>query len=177
MGVVILVYTAPAMLDPDLFTSLFAEHSGPVLLYARQLNVTDPEELLQETFLRLFAQPSLPPEPRPWLITTLRRLAIDRRRSWFRRVRRETAVDYLPWFQEDPGTAMDARLAVELLHRLPQRQREVITLRIWNDLSLIQIARILQISDSTVHTDLKTALSTLRQLMETPCPTTTTKSK
>lgn len=161
------------MIDPGVFSEIFAVHAGPLALYARQLDPADADELIQETFVRLMGLSAPPPEVRPWLVMTLRRLAIDRRRSWFRRRRREKAVSATPWFEPAYDDRLDGVRAAELLQALPQRQCEVVVLRIWNGLTLAQVARTLGISDSTAHTDLTTALTSLRQqLEETRCRTT-----
>src|SRR5687768_7507171 len=81
------------MIDPSRLADLFALHAAPLALYARQFASVDADELVQEAFIRLLGQPAEPPEVRPWLLTTVRHLAIDRQRSWFRRRRRERAVE------------------------------------------------------------------------------------
>lgn len=156
----------PPMLDPQLFSDLFARHAAPVSLYARQFDRNDPDELVQEAFLRLLALPRPPPEVRPWLLLTIRRLALDRRKSWFRRLRRESVAARPDLFTPDPAAPLDARLAARHLLALPARQREIVVLRLWNDLTFAQIAELLHLSDSTVHTDYTTALATLHRSFE-----------
>lgn len=156
--------------DTD-FSALYTALSPGLLLYIRQLAPSDAEDLVQEAFARLFLERPLPPEPKPWLILTLRRLALDRRKSLFRRLRRETAAARFDFFLPDPAAPLDAAQASALLRALPERQREVLTLRIWNDLPLAQVATLLGISTTTAHTDFQTALTTLRQKLEPVCPT------
>jgi RNA polymerase sigma-70 factor (ECF subfamily) len=153
------------MLDSARFTALFSTHAPTLLLYARQLN-SDPEDVVQEAFIRLLSQTVEPREVRPWLLRTVRNLAIDRRRAWFRLRRREATVPRTSWFMPTEDSALDAAHAASLLAALPQRQREVLVLKIWNDQSLAQIASLLGLAPSTVHADLHAALNTLKQKLE-----------
>lgn len=165
-------------MDPSRLTELFATHAAPLALYARQFDSSDAEELVQEAFVRLLRLSAEPVAIRPWLLQTVRRLAIDRQRSWFRRRRRERAADRVPWFESSADDAIDAAHAMDLLQGLPARQREVLVLRIWNDLTLAQIADLVGTSPPTVHADLTTALATLRTRMErTPCSMKPTKTR
>ena len=147
----------------------FAQHGGTLTLYARQLDAADAEELVQEAFVR-----HDPPNVLAWLLTTVRHLAIDRKRSWFRRRRRERIASPTDWFDPTSADAIDARHAAELLASLPARQREIVVLRIWNGQTLASIATLIGVAESTVHAELHDALRTLRTRMEGPrCPTKT----
>lgn len=55
---------------------------------------------------------------------------------------------------------------LDALGRLPQRQREVLVLRYYEDLSEAQIAHVLDISQGSVKTHAHRALTTLRTTME-----------
>jgi RNA polymerase sigma-70 factor (ECF subfamily) len=67
----------------------------------------------------------------------------------------------------DPTAAMerreDAALAAELLQQLPERQREVIRLKVEEELSYREIAEVLEISVSNVGFLLHVGFKTLRQ--------------
>lgn len=154
------------MIDTARLTALFAAHAGPLTLYARQFDAGEAEELVQEAFVRLLTESAEPPNVRAWLVVTLRRLAIDRQRSWLRRLRRERSKGRSEWFVPAADDSIDARHAVELLRHLPARQREVIVLRVWNDLTLEQIAGVLKIATSTAHADLHAGLSRLKHELE-----------
>lgn len=64
--------------------------------------------------------------------------------------------------------AADRRSMLDALDRLPQRQREVLVLRYYADLSETEIARALDISPGSVKTHAHRALTTLRATMEQP---------
>lgn len=153
------------LIDPQRLAGLFEAHAASLALYARQFD-GDADELVQEAFVRLMALAAVPPNPAAWLALTLRRIAIDRRRSWFRRRRRERVSASAEPFECTPGAAIDARHAAELLSSLPERQREVVVLRIWHGLSMEEIGSVVGLAKSSVSAELATALSSLRQRME-----------
>jgi RNA polymerase sigma-70 factor, ECF subfamily len=149
---------------------LFDLHAGPLSLYARQLG--DGGDLVQEAFVRLMRQPTEPENVRAWLVTTLRRLATDRRRSIFRRLRRERTKVPSSWFEPTIVATLDGRDVAALIETLPPRQREVVVLRLWNDLTFADIAAALGLSDSTACDDFRAAISALRKTLEARCKPT-----
>jgi RNA polymerase sigma factor (sigma-70 family) len=98
------------------------------------------------------------PAPRAWVVRT----ALNTGASWWRRRLRE-----LPLAGHDttaPGGAddgLDAALLTALRH-LPDRQREVIALRVFLDLDIDTIAVHLGIAPATVRVHLSRAVTTLR---------------
>ena len=94
-----------------------------------------------------------------WVRTALVRKLIDEsRRPW----RRERSVDVLPetsWTHEDPGERM---AVLDALRALPKRQRAVVVLRFWDDLSVHDTAAALGISEDTVKSHSTRGLAALR---------------
>ncbi|MEW2492413.1 SigE family RNA polymerase sigma factor [Streptomyces nodosus] len=88
--------------------------------------------------------------------------------------RRRTARAYTPPYQ-GPGAPVDELLLLAEEHRqvldalaqLTARQREVLVLRYWSDLTEAQIAETLGVSRGTVKSTASRALATLEQLLET----------
>lgn len=62
--------------------------------------------------------------------------------------------------------SVERRTILDVLDQLPQRQREVLVLRYYEDLSEAQIAHVLDISPGSVKAHAHRALSTLRATME-----------
>jgi RNA polymerase sigma factor (sigma-70 family) len=119
------------------------------------------EDLAAEAYARAWQswrKVSRHPAPAAWVVRTALNLGV----SWWRRRRRETALDghdrALPSAE---GLGVDAVL-LAAVGRLPRRQREVIVLRIWLDLDAETVAAVLGITRSTVGAHLFRATSTLR---------------
>ncbi|TDC35933.1 sigma-70 family RNA polymerase sigma factor [Micromonospora sp. 15K316] len=119
------------------------------------------EDLVAEAFARAWAawqKLSRHPAPAAWVVRT----ALNLRVSWWRRRRREVALDGHDRAQpaeDDLGTD-DALLTA--VRQLPKRQREVVVLRIWLDLDTQAVADVLGISARTVAVHLSRATATLR---------------
>lgn len=141
---------------------------APLLRYAA--GITRDRELaadvVQDTFLRLLAAPRESVEGRlaPWLYRVCRNRAIDVCRKE-ERVR--TPVDLAPPPEPmEPALAAErsetAARALQLVERLPEKQREVLRLKFQAGLSYAQIAEVTSLSVSHVGVLLHTAMKTLR---------------
>jgi RNA polymerase sigma-70 factor (sigma-E family) len=122
------------------------------------------EDLVAEAFTRAWMswrKVREHPVPRAWVVRT----ALNVHVSWWRRRRRELATDgaLLDGVQPEQreGSGLDEALAAAV-RRLPLRQREVITLRVFFDLDTEATARLLGISPGTVGVHLHRALAALR---------------
>lgn len=124
------------------------------------------DDLVAEGFARAWAswqKVSRHPAPAAWVVRT----ALNVRVSWWRRRRREVALDdHDPAQPAGDGLAMDDVL-LTAIRQLPQRQREVIVLRIWLDLDTKTAAEVLGISAQTVAVHLSRATATLRAQLVT----------
>ncbi|MBB5872525.1 RNA polymerase sigma factor (sigma-70 family) [Allocatelliglobosispora scoriae] len=120
------------------------------------------EDAVSEAFTRACAGWSRVkehPNPTAWVL----RVALNAQRSWWRRGRREVPGEVPETPTAEAGSAalpVDLRAAVA---RLPQRQREVVALRVLADLSADEAGALLGIAPATVHVHLHRALETLRR--------------
>ena len=146
-----------------------ARHAPKLLLFARQQSrcETDAQELVQDAVVeawRLQADGAL---PQPGLVFGLiRRRAIDLARRNERRSSRETiAQENAPpdWFAPEIEDRERARLLQEAISRLPATQREVVTLKIWGELTFAEIAEALDIPANTAASRYRYALEELRK--------------
>lgn len=146
----------------------FVAARGPSLLRLAVMltgNRHDAEDLLQATFVKVvrhWGRVSDAGSPEAYT----RQILINEHLSWRRRPqRRESAVAEveLPVLA-DPTPGISVRDAAwQLLDLLPPRQRTVLALRYYADLSDDQIAQTLGCSASTVRSNATRALAALRQ--------------
>jgi RNA polymerase sigma factor (sigma-70 family) len=124
------------------------------------------EDAVAEAFARAYQRWATlcdHPNPTAWVIRT----ALNVSRSWWRRRRREVLTD-------DAGTQPAAAAPVDpidtslsaAIAALPRRQREVIALRVFADLSADETGQLLGIGAATVHVHLHRALAALRRALE-----------
>lgn len=123
------------------------------------------EDLLQSALERLVSRwKKIEDSPEGYVRTTLYNLAVDgwrRETSWRARLGLIATHDAVP----DEATAVDDRDAIiRLLHQLTPRQRTVIVLRYWEDLTEAQTAKAMGCRVGTVKATTSRALQRLREL-------------
>ncbi|MDQ6809033.1 MAG: sigma-70 family RNA polymerase sigma factor [Verrucomicrobiota bacterium] len=145
----------------------FCELAPGLVLFARQFvrSASDAEDIVQDAFVRFWRkQHSI--ENRALLFTTVRSIALDVLRRDSRRARRE-AVAFVdaddsvsPHFdaEDDAGRALGRAVDV-----LPTEQREVLVMKIWNELTFSEIATVLGISQNTAASRYRYALAALKK--------------
>jgi RNA polymerase sigma factor (sigma-70 family) len=119
------------------------------------------EDLVAEAFTRAWmswATVRRHPAPSAWVVRT----ALNTRISWWRRRRREVALDGdVEVAVDDVRAEVDAAL-LAAVRRLPPRQREVIVFRVFLDLDTRTTADVLRIAPGTVTAHLARAIAALR---------------
>lgn len=126
------------------------------------------EDVVQDVFSRLPHgwQPAETGKALPYL----QRAVVNAARSVLRR-RRTARLYVVPHEPEGPGPESEAILAEEhrevlaALNALPTRQREVLVLRYWSDLSEAEIAGTLGISRGTVKSTASRAIDALERAL------------
>ncbi|NUT93762.1 MAG: SigE family RNA polymerase sigma factor [Saccharothrix sp.] len=125
------------------------------------------EDLVQATFTKLYVawnrvdrHEALDAYTRQTLVRTF---VSDLRRGWFRK---ERVSDTTPEAASvGRGSAEDRLVLLEALAKVPPRQRAVLVLRYWEDLSVEETARALRCSEGTVKSQAARGLQTLRGLI------------
>jgi RNA polymerase sigma-70 factor (ECF subfamily) len=145
----------------------FSEVAPGLLLFARQWvrSGADAEDIVQEAFVKFWRR-NHNIENRPLLYATVRSLAIDLIRRDGRRARREAEAFSDANEAVDPQFEMaddSQRLLGRALDRLPHEQREVLVMKIWNDLTFAEIAETLGISQNTAASRYRYALAALKK--------------
>jgi DNA-directed RNA polymerase specialized sigma24 family protein len=120
------------------------------------------EDQLEEAFVRAWLswrKVRCHPTPRAWVVRT----ALNAGASWWRRRSRELPLaGHDVAVPGDTGNGLDSDL-LSVLWRLPDRQREVIALRVFLDMDIAAIAAHLKIAPATVRVHLSRAMAALRQ--------------
>ena len=155
-------------LKPDDLCRLIDTHGAALILYAKQWNASDAEDIVQETFLRLVRRAQWEGKlenPAAYLFTAVRNEAIDRQRKAKRRKRHENqaAIERPVWLETPPDSSLRAGEMLEILDKLPMEQREIVVARIWGGLTFDEIAAMTGDSRTTVHRRYGEALESLRE--------------
>lgn len=121
------------------------------------------EDLVQEVLLRASTRWDRIPEPS--VDAYVRRMVTNEYLSWRRkwaRVVPRANVDVEESVKDPSERYVDRDELSAGLSRLPKRQRAVVVLRFYEDLSIGEIAHVLDCTAATVRSHLSRALSTLR---------------
>jgi RNA polymerase sigma-70 factor (ECF subfamily) len=152
-----------------IWKSWFARHGAKLLLFARQQarNPHDAEDLVQEAFVRIWRLYGHTGEVAPGLVyRQVRRLAIDWARSLDRRKVREQKVVAESPLHESFKFSLEQderqKAILRAVDRLPPEQKEVLSLKIWGELTFDEIGRTLDLSLNTVASRYRYALQKLK---------------
>ncbi|MER7559755.1 SigE family RNA polymerase sigma factor [Nocardioides sp. NPDC126508] len=151
--------------DSDLFEEFVAGRRPALLRTAFLLtgHAEDAEDLVQTTLIKVVPKwARIKDNPEAYVRKVLAREATTR---WRTRRWRETVVEHLP-DREATGPDPTSSVAVrDALLRLPPRQRAVIVLRYYDDLTERETAAALGVSIGTVKSQTSDALARLRTLI------------
>ncbi len=146
----------------------FAEAAPGLILFARQFvrSIADAEDIVQDAFVK-FWRKQHPIGNRALLFATVRSTAFDLLRRDSRRARREAdaVADSEqsvapPQFESVTESQQALAAAVD---RLPAEQREVLVMKIWNELTFADIGTVLGISQNTAASRYRYALAALKK--------------
>jgi RNA polymerase sigma-70 factor (ECF subfamily) len=159
--------------DREAFEILYHRYVRPVfgLALRRLRDRQRAEDAVQETFAAVWRSArSYRPErgpAAPWLYTVARNAIVDRQRA---RVDQPAEVPDTPSAEPGPLDRAEASFVSWRVHRaleeLPEREREVLELAYWSELSQSEVAEYLHIPLGTVKTRTRSALSRLADLLE-----------
>lgn len=146
---------------------LVDELGASLVLFARQW-CSCPDDALQEALIELVKKDPAPRAPKAWLFRVVRNKAMNLARSDRRRERHELAsAEQDAWFAADTGLQMDAELTTQWLERLPDIHRQIVTARIWGDLTFEQIAEVVDRPTATVFRLFRESIDSIRQRLIT----------
>ena len=160
-------------MPPDL-RQLYDDHAAS--LFAFLLNLTrseaDARDALQELFLKLTARPKLLAdvrETRAFLIRLAHRLAIDahRRRTSHAALVERAAAEPVALFAagSDPDQDSFRTALATALAEIPEEQRAVVHLKLWEQMTFAEIATALDIPANTAASRYRYGLDKLQTLL------------
>jgi RNA polymerase sigma-70 factor (ECF subfamily) len=155
------------------FETLFAAHSADVVAYCgwRSASSADAQDAVAEVFLAAWRRLDEIPDgdgQRVWLYATARRVMANQRRSHRRRValHERLALETTPVFEQQPAPSAEEALVHEALRELGPRDREVLLLAEWENLSPAEIGAVLGCLTVTARGRLHRARSRFRAVFE-----------
>jgi RNA polymerase sigma-70 factor (ECF subfamily) len=154
-------------ITPDELGRLYREHAPALRLYARQFPAGD-EDLIQDAFIKLAQQVTVPERALPWLYRVVRNAALFAGRNEARRRRRQDQVRTSEAWFASADNRLDGQEATRQLADLPLEEREVVAARIWGGLTFDEVAQLVGCSLATAHRRYQAGLSKLREKLERP---------
>ncbi len=147
----------------------FCEIAPGLLLFARQWvhSAADAEDIVQEAFVKFWRR-NHKVDNRALLYSAVRSIALDFIRRNSRRARREASAFGETEFSEPQFEIDDEtqRALAEAIDGLPREQREVLVMKIWNELTFAEIAGALGISQNTAASRYRYALAALKRMLQ-----------
>ena len=167
---------AASVRDPRAFEAVFERHFDVVWRYAcRRAGAQVADDVAAQTFVVAFDRRSRFRDgvcsARPWLLGIATNLLRRHRRTELTRLRAQAAapIERSPGMDEavDRATAATlAPVAARALAQLPRRDREILALLAWAELTYEQIAEALGIPVGTVRSRAHRARVRVRELLE-----------
>ena len=157
--------------DLEAFETLVDRYQKKMLNYFLRMGVyTDGEDLVQETFVRLYRYRD---RYRPtakfstFLYTIARTVWIDRVRKSDRQTRLKEAVSNELATPPEKKTATGARMDVRhAVASLPEKLRAVVVLNVFQGLKYQEVATVLDVPEGTVKSRMHTAMKELKDLLD-----------
>ena len=158
--------------DPAAFADLIAVMERPLLYYATSLT-GDPDaalDVLQDVWLKVVRGIRALKDPgslKPWLYAITHGVAVDRiRRDYKRDKAEQSQLDDAFNFDEPSFDQEDATAIRDALTRLGVKHREVLVLHFLQDLSILEIAKVVGCSEGTVKSRIHYAKRQMKQILE-----------
>ena len=157
------------------FEDLYREYLGRIYAYVRAQvgTAADAEDVTAQVFMNAYqAYPRFEPRhstPAAWLFRIARNATLDHFRAHGRRERLRRTVEHQPVAEPDPAAEAEERIQyralLEHVARLPERQRDVISLR-HSGLSFQEVGTLMRCTEDAAKMLYHRALKALREAVE-----------
>ncbi len=159
-------------LSADELAALIERHAVALSIWiGRRCPGTD--DVVQEAFCRLAVEDPPPERAVAWLYRVARNLADNQRLAARRRRNREQRAALAEAVDDDPLDRLIADEVLASVLRLDDPLREVVTARIWGQLTFEEIGTLCGISTATASRRYRDALEQLHRLLGASCPIST----
>ena len=166
----------PAQKQGEKWKEWLDENAPRLLAYARARcqSSDEAEDLLQEALIKLWGyqeERGYRPPDLPLAFSVMRYLGLDHGRRKGRRERRDHKIVQFQQGQDhwlDPAMEdeEDAALLRDEVEALPEKLKEVLTLKIWGGLTFAEIGELLAISNNTAASRYRYALEQLQKKLK-----------
>jgi RNA polymerase sigma-70 factor, ECF subfamily len=162
----------------ETITALVAEYSATLyrVAYSVMRNAAEAEDAVQETFVRVLKNQEKLGEirdARVWLIRITWNVVLDKKRRSKTRPENDDIADFARVLPASDRRADDSlissqehRRILELIDRLPHKERETLLLSAVEELSTVQIASVLGTTESSIRSRIFRARRQLSELLE-----------
>lgn len=153
------------------FEDLFREMSPGLFRFALAytMNADTAEDIVQDTFMRLWSMAvSLPDDTNvsSYLYSSVKNSCLNYYKHLqvedSNRTKLTEALIYVGTLEYEDNSALFEKVQ-ECLQKLPDQQRKVLEMKIFRNMSYKEIARELDVSESSVHTHVKRAYKFIRE--------------
>jgi RNA polymerase sigma factor (sigma-70 family) len=156
-------------LSAEQIAALIERHAVPLQIWiGRRCRSAD--DVVQDVFCRLAVLEPPPDQVVAWLYRVARNVAENQRLASRRRLFREKRVAAAEAFHDDPLERLITDEVLASVLRLDDSLREVVTARIWGQLTFEEIGMLCGISTATASRRYRDALEQLHKLLSAPCP-------
>jgi RNA polymerase sigma-70 factor, ECF subfamily len=158
--------------------NLVAEYSATLyrVAYSVVRNAAEAEDAVQEAFVRVLRNENKLAEvrdPRVWLIRIVWNVVLDRKRRAKTRPENDDIADYARILPAAEAGADDSLVSSEthgrilaLIDRLPHKERQALLLSAVDELSTVEIADVLQTTESSIRSRIFRARRLLSEMLE-----------
>lgn len=160
----------------DLWKDWLEESAPRLLAYARARcnSAEEAEDLLQDALIKLWGyqeERGHQPPDLPLAFSVMRYLGLDHDRKKGRQEKRNQKIilfqkDQDHWLDPSLEETEEARILRGEVELLPDKLREVLTLKIWGGLTFAQIGELLKISQNTAASRYRYALEQLQKKLK-----------
>lgn len=140
------------------------QYGRSLVLLARQW-CNSPDDALQESLIDLARMEQPPDNPVAWLFRVVRNKAMSQARSQRRRDNHQLAAaeQKSAWFESDPSIGLDGQVVAGLIESLPEIERQIVTCRVWGQLSFAEIAQLVDRPVANVFRNYRATIVKLRE--------------